>query len=74
MVQQIVTIPDKDLTLFLELAKKFKWKVDKEASSNFVLTPEQLTVLEERSKTPFSECISKEEFFNTQQNTEKHPA
>lgn len=65
MTQQVVTIPDKDLALFLELAKKFKWKVEKEKSSNsvdnFVLTPEHLAILEESSKTPRHLCISAEE-------------
>ena len=67
MTQQVVTIPDKDLTLFLEHAKKFNWKVEKEKSNNinddFVLTPEHIAILEESSKTPREKCLSKDEFF-----------
>ena len=38
MVQQVVNIPDEDLSLFLELAKKFKWKIigKTEEQNNFV--------------------------------------
>jgi len=65
MIQQVVTIPDKDLALFLELAKKFKWKVENEKSDtindDFVLTPEHIAILEESSKTPSHLCISAEE-------------
>ncbi len=67
MIQQVVTIPDKDLALFLELAKKFKWKVENEKSDtindDFVLTPEHIAILEESSKTPREKCITKDDFF-----------
>lgn len=68
MVQKIVNIPEEDLSLFLELAKKFDWKIMSETSKmeepevEYKLTPEQIIILEERSKTPFSECVSKEDF------------
>jgi hypothetical protein len=67
MTQRLVTIPDKDIDLFLGLAKKFKWKVAEEIKQapqdNFILSDNQLSVLEERANTPFSECVSKEDFF-----------
>jgi len=65
MVQQVVNIPDEDLSLFLELAKKFKWKIigKTEEQNNFVLSEEQVDYLAERSKVPFNECLSKDEFF-----------
>jgi len=68
MVRQIVDIPEKDLVLFKELAKKHIWKIEKrdlnkEAADNFVLTPAHLAILEESSNLPEEECISKKEFF-----------
>ena len=65
MVQQVVNIPDEDLRLFLELAKKFKWKIigKTEEQNNFVLSEEQADYLAERSNVPFNECLSKDEFF-----------
>ena len=66
MVQQIVNIPEKDMALFLELAKKMKWKIDNSATlkPNFILSEEQIAILEESSKTPNENCLSKEDFFN----------
>lgn len=66
MVRQIVDIPEKDLVLFQELAKKHKWKIEKkdsikEAADNFVLTPAHLAILEESSNLPDEEYISAEE-------------
>jgi len=66
MIQQTVNIPDKDYHLFLELAKKFKWKVqeaDKQVVDNFVITDKILAILDESSKTPDHLCISEEDFF-----------
>lgn len=67
MVQRLVTIPDKDIELFLGLAKKFKWKVTEENKQatldNFILSDNQLAMLKERANTPFDECVSKEDFF-----------
>lgn len=63
MVQQIVNIPEKDMHLFLMLAKKMKWKVEKmkNETDHFELSPEQIAILDERSKAPRSEFISAEE-------------
>jgi hypothetical protein len=66
MVQQIVNIPEKDMALFLELAKKMKWKIDNSATlkPNFILSEEQIAILEESSKTPNHLCLSAEESIN----------
>lgn len=64
MMQQTVNIPDKDYHLFLEVAKKFKWKVqepDKQVLDNFVITDKILAILDKRSATPNHLCISEEE-------------
>ena len=67
MVQQVVSIPDKDLSLFLELAKKLKWKVMPnlgilvEPEVEYNLTPEQISILEESSKVTSNLCLSAEE-------------
>jgi hypothetical protein len=68
MVRQIVDIPEKDLVLFQELAKKHKWKIEKkdsikEVADNFVLTPAHLAILEESSNPPDEESVTKKEFF-----------
>ena len=68
MVRQIVDIPEKDLVLFQELAKKHKWKIEKkdsikEVADNFVLTPAHLAILEESSNLPDEESVTKKEFF-----------
>ena len=68
MVQKIINIPEEDLILFLELAKKFDWEIIPKTSTleepevEYTLTPEQLAILDERSKTPFNECVSKDDF------------
>ncbi len=63
MVQQIVNIPEKDLSLFLELAKKMKWKVSEfvPQSIDFELNEEQLNFLKESSKAPNNTCLTVEE-------------
>ena len=67
MVQQVVRIPDEDLSLFLELAKKFKWKIMSNTSTmqepviDYVLTSEQIVILEESAKVPTNLCLSAEE-------------
>ena len=68
MVKQIVNIPEKDISLFMQIAEIMKWEVSKTDDSKknideFVLTLEQTKILEERSKTPKSEFISKNDFF-----------
>jgi len=65
MIQQTVNIPDKDYHLFLEVAKKFKWKVqetNKPVVDNFVITDKILAILDESSQTPNDLCISEKDF------------
>jgi hypothetical protein len=61
MIQQTIHIPDKDLSLFLELVKKFRWKLDSTTTTNFELNAIQLDLLEKSSSTPSDLCISDEE-------------
>jgi hypothetical protein len=61
MIQQTVQIPEKDISLFLELAKKFKWKVDLKEKTAFELSDEQLDLLKKSSKTPAHLCFSGED-------------
>jgi hypothetical protein len=67
MVQKIVNIPEEDLSLFLELAKKFDWEVMPKTSRmeepeiGYVLSPQQVAILEESSKTTSHLHLSAEE-------------
>ncbi len=66
MIQQTLNIPDKDYRLFLEVAKKFKWKIQepqKQAVDGFVITDKMLAILDKSSQTPDHLCISEEDFF-----------
>lgn len=68
MVQKVINIPEEDLSLFLELAKKFDWEIMPKTCTmedpevEYKITPEQLAILDERSKTPINECVSKDDF------------
>ena len=50
MIQQTVTLPDKDYQLFLELVKHFSWEVDKQPvkTENTYLTPAIIAALDKR--------------------------
>lgn len=60
MTQVILNIPDKELDFFMTLVQKFKYQlVDDNASDDgFVLSKQQIALLDKRSKTPIENCIT----------------
>jgi 3'-phosphoadenosine 5'-phosphosulfate (PAPS) 3'-phosphatase len=65
MIQQTVTLPDKDYQLFLELVKHFSWEVDNQpvtkSDESILLGKNIIAMLEKRAKTPNHLCLSEEE-------------
>lgn len=70
---QTIELPNEDLSLLMQVASEHKWKLHPSKPSktspnhqksvdNFVLTPEQIAILDERAKTPHDQCISEEDF------------
>ena len=60
MTQVILNIPDKELDFFMTLVQKFKYQLvdDNEPGDGFVLSKQQIALLNKRSKTPIENCIS----------------
>lgn len=60
MTQVILNIPDKELDFFMTLVQKFKYQLvdDKDSNDSFVLSKQQIALLDKRSKTPIENCIS----------------
>lgn len=60
MAQVILNIPDKELDFFMTLVQKFKYQLvdDNVSSDGFVLSKQQMALLDKRSKTPIDNCIS----------------
>lgn len=60
MTQLTLNVPDKELDFFMTLVKKFKYQLVNEnvANTDFVLSAQQLELLDKRSKTPIDKCIS----------------
>lgn len=60
MTQVILNIPDKELDFFMTLVQKFKYQLvdDKDSNDGFVLSKQQIALLDKRSKTPIENCIS----------------
>ena len=67
MLQKVINIPEEDLSLFLELAKKFDWEIMPKTSTmeepevEYTLTPNQLAILDESAKSPLHLYLSAEE-------------
>ncbi len=60
MTQVILNIPDKELDFFMTLVQKFKYQLvdDNDSKDGFVLSKQQIALLDKRSKTPIENCIS----------------
>lgn len=64
MLQQTLSVPEKDYKLFLEVAKRFRWKVKTPLQNQMdvpVFDKKILAMLDERSKVSNDFCLTAEE-------------
>ncbi|TAF74134.1 MAG: hypothetical protein EAZ53_10475 [Bacteroidetes bacterium] len=64
MLQQTLSVPEKDYKLFLEVAKRFRWKVKTPLKNNMdapIFDKKTLAMLDERSKVSNNLCLTAEE-------------
>lgn len=67
---QTIELPNEDLSLLMQVATEHNWKLLSSKTSlnpqklvdNFVLTPEQVAILDKSASTPLDQCISEDDF------------